>query len=123
MKIEVSIGEIVDKLSILRIKKENIVDEQKLRNVLTEYEYLYDIVFSELQVSTADFQSLHAVNSVLWKIEDLIRLKEKDKQFDNSFIELARSVYQTNDERAELKKQINIKYGSKFVEEKSYAKY
>jgi hypothetical protein len=123
MKIEVSIGEIVDKLSILRIKKENIVDEQKLRNVLTEYEYLYDIVFSELQVSAADFQSLHAVNSVLWKIEDLIRLKEKDKQFDDSFIELARSVYQTNDERAELKKQINIKYGSKFVEEKSYAKY
>jgi hypothetical protein len=123
MKIEVSIGEIVDKLSILRIKKENIVDEQKLRNVLTEYEYLYSIVFNELRVSEADFQSLHAVNSILWKIEDLIRLKEKDKQFDDSFIELARSVYRTNDERAELKKEINIKYGSKFVEEKSYAKY
>jgi hypothetical protein len=123
MKIEVSIGEIVDKLSILRIKKNNITDSDKLENVNKEYDYLYEIVFDELRVSEDDFLSLASINEKLWVIEDDLRDKEMVNEFDNDFIELARSVYYTNDKRAEIKKEINIKYGSLFVEEKSYKKY
>jgi hypothetical protein len=123
MNIEVSIGEIVDKLTILRIKKNNITDEGKLFNVVTEYDYLYDVVFNQLKIESDDFYNLLLVNERLWDIEDLIRDKERDKVFDTEFIELARSVYVTNDKRAELKKEINLKYGSLFVEEKSYKKY
>jgi hypothetical protein len=123
MNIEVSIGEIVDKLTILRIKKNNITDEGKLFNVITEYDYLYDVVFNQLKIESDDFYNLLLVNERLWDIEDLIRDKERDKVFDTEFIELARSVYVTNDKRAELKKDINLKYGSLFVEEKSYKEY
>lgn len=123
MNIEVSIGEIVDKLTILRIKKNNITDEGKLFNVITEYDYLYDVVFNQLKIESDDFYNLLLVNERLWDIEDLIRDKERDKVFDTEFIELARSVYVTNDKRAELKKEINLKYGSLFVEEKSYKEY
>lgn len=123
MNIEVSIGEIVDKLTILRIKKNNITDKSKLLNVVTEYDYLYDVVFNQLKIESDDFYDLLLVNESLWNIEDLIRDKERDGVFDNEFIELARSVYITNDKRAELKKEINLKYGSLFVEEKSYNKY
>jgi len=123
MNIEVSIGEIVDKLTILRIKKNNITDEGKLFNVITEYDYLYDVVFTQLKIESDDFYNLLLVNERLWDIEDLIRDKERDKVFDTEFIELARSVYVTNDKRAELKKEINLKYGSLFVEEKSYKEY
>ena len=123
MNIEVSSGEIVDKLTILRIKKNNITDEGKLFNVVTEYDYLYDVVFNQLKIESDDFYNLLLVNERLWDIEDLIRDKERDKVFDTEFIELARSVYVTNDKRAELKKEINLKYGSLFVEEKSYKKY
>ena len=123
MKIEVSIGEIVDKLSILKIKKNNIKDELKLANVIKEYDYLHDIVFNELKIEVNDFLNLIIINERLWDIEDKIRDKEKEKLFDNDFIELARSVYITNDKRAEFKKDINLKYGSLFVEEKSYQEY
>lgn len=123
MKIEVSIGEIVDKLSILRIKKNNITDSDKLANVTKEYDYLYDIIFDELRVSEDDFLNLVSINEKLWDIEDLLRDKESIKSFDQDFIDLARSVYYTNDKRAEIKKEINIKYGSLFVEEKSYKNY
>jgi hypothetical protein len=123
MKIEVSIGEIVDKLSILKIKKTNISDTTKLENVLKEYNYLYDIVFNELKISENDFFNLVLINEKLWDIEDKLRDKERDKSFDNDFTELARSVYFTNDKRAKIKKEINIKYGSLFVEEKSYKQY
>ena len=123
MKIEVSIGEIVDKLSILQIKTEMIKDEEKLANVKQEYDYLYDIVFEEMKIEQSDFFYMVSINQKLWKIEDDIRDKERDKTFDDEFIELARSVYFTNDERAEVKKRINIKYGSMFVEEKSYSDY
>jgi len=123
MKIEVSIGEIVDKLSILQIKTEEIKDESKLKNVKTEYDYLYDIVFNEMGIEQSDFTELVSVNKKLWIIEDDIRDKERNKEFDNIFIELARAVYVTNDERAEVKKKINLKYGSEFVEEKSYNPY
>jgi len=123
MKIEVSIGEIVDKLSILQIKTEEIKDETKLNNVRAEYDYLYDIVFNEMGIEQSDFAELVSVNKKLWIIEDDIRDKERAKEFDNVFIELARAVYVTNDERAEVKKKINLKYGSTFVEEKSYSDY
>jgi hypothetical protein len=123
MKIEVSIGEIVDKLSILRIKKNNISDSEKLKNVTTEYDYLYSIVFDELKIEESDFYNLVLINEKLWDIEDKLRDKERDKSFDNDFIELSRSVYFTNDKRAEIKKEINLKYGSLFVEEKSYKEY
>ena len=123
MNIKVSIGEIVDKLSILNIKKNNITDESKLFNVIAEYDYLYDVVFNQLKIESDDFNNLLLVNESLWKIEDDIRDKERDKVFDAEFIELARSVYITNDKRAEIKKEINLKYGSLFVEEKSYSNY
>lgn len=123
MKIEVSIGEIVDKLSILQIKTEFIKDEEKLKNVKTEYDYLYDIVFDEMKIEQSDFFEMVSINQKLWKIEDDVRDKERDKEFDDVFIQLARSVYVTNDERAEVKKKINLKYDSLFVEEKSYQKY
>ena len=123
MKIEVSIGEIVDKLSILRIKKNNITDTEKLKNVITEYDYLYSIVFNDLKINEEDFLNLVIINEKLWDIEDKLRVKESRKSFDNDFIDLARSVYFTNDRRAEIKKEINLKYGSLFVEEKSYQKY
>jgi len=123
MKIEVSIGEIVDKLSILQIKTEFIRDEEKLNNVKKEYDYLYDIVFNEMKIEQSDFFDMVLINQELWKIEDDIRDKERAKEFDDEFIRLARAVCVTNDKRAEVKKVINIKYGSLFVEEKSYQQY
>ena len=123
MKIEVSIGEIVDKLSILKIKKEFIKDEEKLKNVKKEYDYLYDIVFNEMKINQSDFSEMVSINEKLWNIEDDIRDKERNKEFGDDFIKLARAVYVTNDKRAEVKKKINIKYKSSFVEEKSYNKY
>jgi hypothetical protein len=123
MKIEVSVGEIVDKLTILRIKTLNIKDESKLENVRKEYEYLSDIVFKELKIDIDDFNELVFINNKLWVIEDDIRDKERAKEFDEDFIFLARQVYRVNDERAKFKKYINEKYGSEFVEEKSYAEY
>ena len=123
MKIEVSIGEIVDKLTILALKKKYIDDQLKLENIQKEYSYLLDIVFNELKISLTDYDELLHTNQLLWEIEDDIRVKEKNAEFDNQFIELARLVYITNDKRANIKKQINEKYGSEFREEKSYAKY
>jgi len=125
MKIEVSIGEIVDKLSILKIKTENITDKVKLDNVIKEYEYLLGVVEGDLNISTNSdlYKELLSINKELWVIEDDIRDKERDKLFDDEFISLARSVYFTNDKRADVKKRINIEYGSDFVEEKSYNKY
>ena len=123
MKIEVSIGEIVDKLSILDIKKRKITDADKLVNIEKEYLYLHEIVFADLNIDMDDYNNLLTVNEELWGIEDLIRIKEKNKDFDEGFIDLARLVYVTNDIRFEFKKIINIKYGSNFSEEKSYEPY
>jgi len=123
MLIEVSIGEIVDKLSILQIKLENITDEDKLVNVKKEFNYLYDIVFKDLKIQLDDYNRLLDINKQLWDIEDDIRDEERAKRFEDKFIELARAVYVTNDERSRIKKDINLKYGSDFVEEKSYQDY
>ena len=122
MKIKVSIGEIVDKLTILEIKKENIKDENKLVDIVKEYNYLKDIVVNEIgfSIESDEYIDLLNTNKKLWDIEDRIRYKEKRKSFDNEFIDLARSVYFTNDVRASQKKQINLKLNSEFIEHKSY---
>ena len=125
MKIEVSHGEIVDKLTILQIKKKNIVDPEKLVNINKEHDYLISIVENDLGISTtsSEYLELLSINEELWVIEDDIRDKERKKEFDDDFIKLARAVYYTNDVRAKIKKEINLKYSSGFVEEKSYQKY
>lgn len=123
MKIEVSLGEIVDKLSILEIKKQHIKEETKLNNIEKEYNYLYDITFNILKIKFSDYSDLLKINQKLWDIEDKIREKEGLKSFDDEFIELSRLVYITNDERFKFKTKININYNSNFIEEKSYSKY
>jgi len=125
MKIEVSIGEIVDKLTILEIKKDKIKDENKLVDILKEYNYLKDVVTNEIEFSleSEEYKDLLETNKKLWNIEDHIRNKEKRKSFDIEFIELARSVYITNDVRASQKKDINLKLNSEFIEHKSYSDY
>ena len=125
MKIEISHGEIVDKLTILQIKKENISDSDKLKNVINEYNYLLSVVENDLGISTlsSEYLELLSINRELWVIEDDIRDKERKKEFDEEFIKIARSVYFTNDARAKIKKDINLKYSSGFVEEKSYSDY
>ena len=125
MKVEISNGEILDKLSILMIKMVNITDNTKHQNINKEYLYLLKLsqsLLSNIKIHEL-FLSLKDINSDLWNIEDEIRNKEKNKQFDQEFIELARKVYITNDQRADVKKQINILTGSNFVEEKSYEQY
>jgi len=125
MNIEVSHGEIVDKLTILQIKKENITDPIKLDNIVKEYDYLLSVVENDLGISTEspEYLELLSINKELWVIEDDVRDKERIKEFDDDFIKLARSVYYTNDVRAKIKKEINLKYSSGFVEEKSYQSY
>jgi hypothetical protein len=125
MNIEVSHGEIVDKLTILQIKKENITDPSKLDNIVKEYDYLLSVVENDLGISTLspEYLELLSVNKELWVIEDDIRDKERQKEFDDDFIKLARAVYYTNDIRAKIKKEINLKHSSGFVEEKSYQSY
>ena len=125
MNIEVSHGEIVDKLTILQIKNQNITDPIKLDNIVKEYNYLLSIVENDLGISTEspEYLELLSINNELWVIEDDIRDKERIKEFDEDFIKLARSVYYTNDVRAKIKKEINLKYSSGFVEEKSYKQY
>ena len=125
MNIEVSHGEIVDKLTILQIKKENIKDPSKLDNIVKEYDYLFSIVEDDLGILTSspEYLELLSINKDLWVIEDDIREKERQKQFDDEFVKLARDVYYTNDVRAKIKKEINLKYSSGFIEEKSYSQY
>jgi hypothetical protein len=123
MYIEVSLGEIVDKYTILQIKEQHITDPVKLKNVTNERQYLESV----LSVSMAELKdhiiSMRSVNQKLWNIEDGIRNKEVAGEFDSEFVELARSVYFTNDERAKIKRSINMMFGSHFVEEKQYTEY
>jgi len=119
MKIEVSNGEIVDKLTILEIKADRIKDKEKLKNILAELESLKKI-FNELNVDKKLYIYLLRVNYNLYDIENDIRDKENNKEFDKRFIQLARLIYTLNDSRAKIKKQINIETKSSFIEEKSY---
>lgn len=126
IKVPISPGELIDKLTILEIKADNISDAAKLANVEVELALLQETWRSSAFASAdidAEWKQLREINKKLWDIEDQIRDKERERRFDQEFIELARAVYVTNDERAAVKKQINTRLGSKIVEEKSYAKY
>ena len=123
---EISVGELLDKISILKIKSSKIQDEEKLKNINKELSALNLIVDQSLKSYKnlgKRSNELMDVNLRLWSIEDDIREKERNKCFDGSFIDLARSVYITNDKRFEIKNQINKESGSAFSEEKSYEAY
>ncbi|MDC0435120.1 DUF6165 family protein [bacterium] len=124
--VPVSLGELIDKLTILEIKSERITDPAKLANVRLELEQLSQVSVLDdgLLRDIAELRvKLKAVNIDLWEIEDKIRIKESLAEFDQEFIELARSVYFRNDERAAFKRLINVQQGYDLVEEKSYADY
>ncbi|NNE37711.1 MAG: hypothetical protein HKN08_05345 [Gammaproteobacteria bacterium] len=124
--VEISIGDFLDKLSILKIKMEKISDQNKRHNIKKEHD-LYLAKLDQAQHSKQDvdaiLEKLLEVNLALWEIEDEIRAKERNQQFDEGFIELARSVYKTNDLRAKIKRHANESLGSRLVEEKSYQGY
>ena len=121
----ISLGELVDKISILIIKQKNITDETKLDHVKKELDFLQKTLMNYVQQEEINnyLENLININSKLWNIEDDIRECERKKLFDQSFIDLARSVYFTNDERAKLKNDINKTFGSELVEVKSYEEY
>lgn len=124
--IPVSWGELIDKITILEIKSERLTDTKSLLNVRKELDLLSRI-FSEAALATTGIGDLKThlrkINEALWVIEDSIREKEKEKHFDREFIELARSVYINNDERARIKREINKCLGSDLIEEKGYSAY
>ena len=124
--VPVSYGELIDKITILEIKSTQMTDPAKLANVRNELDQL-NATWSAHPAAATDIAGerarLLAVNETLWDIEDRIRLKEKAQAFDQEFIELARAVYFRNDERAAVKREINLKLGSQLVEEKSYQDY
>ena len=121
----VSLGELVDKISILHIKNNNIKDEEKLKLIREELELLNQTLNKHIKNNDIQnyLESLIEINSKLWVIEDDIRDCERKKKFDQTFIDLARSVYFTNDKRSEVKLEINKKFGSKIIEVKSYEEY
>lgn len=126
VRVPVSPGELLDKITILEIKAERITDAEKLRNVGTELALLVQVWEATLVDNDEVLslkQVLKTINQTLWDIEDKIRIKESRKEFDQEFIDLARSVYVQNDQRAAAKKKINTLLGSQIVEEKSYVKY
>jgi hypothetical protein len=121
----VSLGELIDKISILHIKNINIKDEEKLKLIREELELLNQTLNKHIKNNDIQnyLDSLIEINSKLWVIEDDIRDCERKKKFDQTFIDLARSVYFTNDKRSEVKLEINKKFGSKIIEVKSYEEY
>ncbi len=126
LHVPVSVGEVLDKISILQIKLYHIADISKHANVQNELDALQPLVVAEIFRTghmLALVAELKSINEVLWRIEDDIREKEATKIFDDEFIKLARAVYVTNDKRADIKKQINLATGSDLVEEKSYQTY
>jgi hypothetical protein len=123
MKIEVSNGEIADKLTIVEIKKERITDPVKLVNLEKEYQVLNEAVSAIIDKKHPLYRELYEINCQLWEIEDHIRDLERAKTFNSDFIETARAVYFTNDKRSEVKRKINELTGSNLTEEKSYEAY
>ena len=121
----ISLGELVDKISILIIKQKNITDETKLDHVKKELDFLQKTLMNYVQQEEINdyLENLININSKLWNIEDDIRECERKKLFDQTFVDLARSVYFTNDERAKVKNDINKTFGSELVEVKSYEEY
>jgi hypothetical protein len=126
IKIDVPVGELLDKMTILEIKSERIRDEAKLGNINKELETLR-ATWSAAPLSGTDLSGqmkrLKSVNEAIWDIEDGIRAKEAQRKFDDEFVQLARSVYINNDERAAIKREINDATGSNLIEEKSYTDY
>ena len=128
MKIEIPIscGELVDKLTILQIKKIKIIEKNKLEQVNKEYEYLmktYSDILKKFPNLNEMYDRLYQINLKLWEIEDKVRMCEKNDKFDQSFIDLARNVYQTNDLRFTIKNEINEYLNSDVKEQKSYEQY
>ena len=127
INIPISYGELMDKLTILEIKQQKIVNQDKLKNINNEYLELDEVAKYLKNIDMTGYENfykkLFEVNLGLWEIEDKIRILEKDKNFDNEFIELARKVYFTNDKRFEIKSEINKHFGSEFFEEKQYVEY
>ena len=126
VNIPVSVGELVDKITILEIKKIKIKDKNKLLNVNREYKYLKEILRKKIKISLKiknEILALKKINLKLWNIEDKKRKAEKNKKFDSAFIKYARNVYIYNDIRAKIKHNINVLVGSKIIEEKSYSRY
>jgi hypothetical protein len=125
LTVPVSVGELIDKLSILQVKKLKITNPEGLKYVSEEFELLYNQSETYFQVSELKslYESLTEVNSTLWDVEDKLRVFESEKKFDQEFIELARKVYYTNDERFRLKNEINLITLSKIREVKDYKPY
>jgi len=124
--VPISIGELYDKITILQIKKERITDLLKLQNIqkeLDELELILNKVWNKVGFDNVMFVHLKDINEKLWDVEDKLRIKEKNKLHDEEFIQLARSVYFWNDKRSDVKKEINLKFGSNIIEEKSYEQY
>jgi len=123
INVPISVGELIDKITILEIKKDKLKN-LKLKNILKELSFLRAVLEkNSIFIPDEIFFQLKSINLKLWDIEDKIRIKEKNKEFDNEFIELARSVYLNNDRRSETKKELNIMFNSEIIEEKSYEKY
>jgi transcriptional regulator of nitric oxide reductase len=126
IKVPVSPGEVLDKITILEIKSERMDDPEKVANVRVELKLLQDTWAANISDDDV-IRDLHArlkeINEALWEIEDDIRDKERVKEFDDRFVELARAVYFTNDKRSEVKKKLNLHLGSQIIEEKSYQDY
>ena len=127
IQIPISTGELLDKLSILEIKKDKVKDSAKLKNINHEYDLLSNLSKNLKEKDEKSFNSLYEeilkVNKKLWDIEDKIRILESEKKFDEEFISVARSVYFINDDRFDLKKKINETFGSDVAEEKEYIEY
>jgi hypothetical protein len=125
LQVPVSVGELIDKLSILQVKKLKITNPEGLKYVSEEYELLYNEseVYLQLNGVKSLYDSLIEVNSALWDVEDKLRVFESEKKFDEEFIELSRKVYYTNDERFRLKNEINLITFSKIREVKDYKPY
>ena len=122
----ISLGELVDKITILEIKNEKINDKEKLKNISNELDKLF-ILLNSLQLSKKDLdkysKQLYVVNKKLWETEDVLRALENEKSFNKEFIENARNVYKLNDERFRIKNKLNKQFSSEIIEEKSYKEY
>ena len=126
IEIPVSFGELIDKLTILEIKKSKITDNEKLKNIQLEFELLnnkYQTKLKDTKELQVFYDALLEVNHKLWKIEDKIRILENNKEFNEEFIDLARSVYKLNDERFAIKNEINKTFDSEIQEQKEYENY
>ena len=126
VKIPISLGELIDKITILKIKSNKINSNEAQKNIRLELEKLEYILNTKISINInlKNFEiKLSKINQTLWDIEDQLREKEKEKKFDKKFISLARMVYYKNDERAKIKRMINKSFGSELIEEKSYTQY